>query len=341
MGFEQLIKNTTRPAGGKGTCIDWVLNNSEYVAMSFVSNDLSTDHYPIITVRKKSREAKGKVTKLTRLYNKLDLRILGNLVNNFYWKYFNDNDDPNFKWSFIRDGVSKIIEVMCPLKKIYVRKSQPPWFNNNISKLIRDREVLSRLFRNTGDSDVLRELKIVRNRVTEAVREARGSYITLSLSHNKKNPRIFWRIINSFYVNKESSEYDGHFVNPETGIDVPTENVFLAKEIDGIYPKDWSFGYVNLIPKQGLLSSPTNWRPITQTHIFGKNLVHRSLLRYFLESGVLSDKQYGFLPGRSTHDAIFDLVRHIHSSINNKKLMGLLFLSMFQRHLIAFYINAF
>ena len=32
------------------------------------------------------------------------------------------------------------------------------------------------------------------------------------------------------------------------------------------------------------------------------------------------------MPGRSTHEAIFDLVRHIYSAINNKKLMGLLFL---------------
>ena len=107
--------------------------------------------------------------------------------------------------------------------------------------------------------------------------------------------------------------------------------LFNASLVSGIYPTDWSFGYVNLIPKQGLLSSPTNWRPITQTNIFGKNLeklVHRSLLRYFLESGVISDKQYGFLPGRSTQDAIFDLIRHIHSSINNKKLMGLLFLDI-------------
>ena len=49
-------------------------------------------------------------------------------------------------------------------------------------------------------------------------------------------------------------------------------------------------------------------------------------MRYFLEYGVISERQYGFLPGKSTHEAFFDLVRHIYSSINNKKIMGLLFL---------------
>ena len=43
---------------------------------------------------------------------------------------------------------------------------------------------------------------------------------------------------------------------------------------------------------------------------------------------MITAQQYGFLPGRSTHEAIFDLTRHIYSSINNKKLMGLLFLDI-------------
>ena len=43
---------------------------------------------------------------------------------------------------------------------------------------------------------------------------------------------------------------------------------------------------------------------------------------------MISDRQYGFLPGRSTQEAVFDLVMHIYSSINNKKVMGLLFLDI-------------
>ena len=76
---------------------------------------------------------------------------------------------------------------------------------------------------------------------------------------------------------------------------------------------------------------PSNWRPITQTNLFGKNLekiIHRHFLRYLLNNDIITDRQYGFLPGKSTQEAIFDLVRHIYSSINNKKLMGLLFLDI-------------
>ena len=100
-------------------------------------------------------------------------------------------------------------------------------------------------------------------------------------------------------------------------------SLFDASLMTSAYPTEWKRGHVNLIPKQGLLSNPSNWRPITQTHIFGKNLekiVHRNLFSYLLDHGIISDRQYGFLPGRSTHEAIFYLSRHIYSSINNKKI---------------------
>ena len=106
-------------------------------------------------------------------------------------------------------------------------------------------------------------------------------------------------------------------------------NLFNTSLTTGVYPSEWSMGYVNLIPKQGLLSNLSNWRPITQTNIFGKSLekiVHRHLLAYMMNHQIISDRQYGFLPGKSTHEAIFYLTRHIYSSINNKKIMGLLFL---------------
>ena len=415
-GLAQLIKNVTRPAHGKGTCIDWILTNSEYVALSFVSNHLISDHYPIVCVRKKEREFKAKEPKYIRLYNKLNFETLGNLLLDYDWSFYDLCNDVNEKWNILHTVVRDIIIIMCPLKKVYSRKVQPPWFQNSILKLIRERERLSRLFRNTGDSDVLRDFKIVRNKVTQSIRTARSSYINISLHRNKNNPRKFWRIIKDLQNKSDGVVYHGDFKEPLTGFSVPIDNVsmflndyfanigsrlntmngtvlddldgiyeemrgsnfsflmvdrldilMLEKDIDvtkhscisdirsdvckflfskipdkiaslfntslttGDYPLDWSMGYVNLIPKQGVLSNPSNWRPITQTNIFGKNLekiVHRHLLDYMLRHNILSDQQYGFLPGKSTHEAIFDLSRHIYSSVNNKKIMGLLFLDI-------------
>ena len=45
-------------------------------------------------------------------------------------------------------------------------------------------------------------------------------------------------------------------------------DLFNVSLSTGVYPSDWSLGYVNLIPKSGLLSNPSNWRPFTQTNLF-------------------------------------------------------------------------
>ena len=40
--------------------------------------------------------------------------------------------------------------------------------------------------------------------------------------------------------------------------------------ITGKIPKDWTKGTITVIPKDGDLTIPGNWRPITHTSIFAK-----------------------------------------------------------------------
>ena len=51
-------------------------------------------------------------------------------------------------------------------------------------------------------------------------------------------------------------------------------------------------------------------------------------MKYFLDNSLISECQYGFLPNRSTQEAIFELSKVIYSTINNRKLMGLIFLDV-------------
>ena len=108
-------------------------------------------------------------------------------------------------------------------------------------------------------------------------------------------------------------------------------HLFANSLFFGIFPEAWTSAYVTLIPKEGDRNSPGNWRPISQTVIFAKileKIVHKQLLKYLLENKIISPYQYGFLPGKSTQEAVFKTVTHMYSSINQNKVMGVLFLDV-------------
>ena len=108
-------------------------------------------------------------------------------------------------------------------------------------------------------------------------------------------------------------------------------HLFASSQFLGIFPKAWTCACVTLIPKIGDKTNPGNWRPISQTNIFAKileKIVHGQLLSYFQDNNILSKFQFGFLPEKSTHEAIFNVLRHMYTTINNNKLMGVIFLDI-------------
>ena len=107
--------------------------------------------------------------------------------------------------------------------------------------------------------------------------------------------------------------------------------LFANSLFTGYFPCEWTLSKVKLLPKSGDLSNPNNWRPISMTSIFSKlleKIVHRQVLKYFLDNVMISESQFGFLPGRSTHEAIFKTVQHVYSAINNNKILGMLLLDI-------------
>ena len=45
-------------------------------------------------------------------------------------------------------------------------------------------------------------------------------------------------------------------------------------------------------------------------------------MKYLLNKNIISEYQFGFLPGRLTQLAVFELTKQIYSAINNKKIFG-------------------
>ena len=98
-----------------------------------------------------------------------------------------------------------------------------------------------------------------------------------------------------------------------------------------VFPREWAKGFINILPKGGNLKSPSNWRPITQTLLPAKMLekiVQKRFFKILCDLNVLSPLQYGFIPGRSTQLAIFNILKDLFEARNSKLHTGLLFLDV-------------
>ena len=99
----------------------------------------------------------------------------------------------------------------------------------------------------------------------------------------------------------------------------------------GIFRRKSAIGFINILPKGGDKTDPSNWRPITQTCVPAKLLeknVQDRLLWHFDNNNILCEYQFGFRKGRSTQQAIFELLKNVHLALNDGGMTGLLFLDI-------------
>ena len=98
-----------------------------------------------------------------------------------------------------------------------------------------------------------------------------------------------------------------------------------------VVPRIWKQGLVTPLPKSGDLSKVTNWRPISAINIIGKLLekvVHTEIMCVFRRLDYVSKKQFGFMSGRSTMQAVFNLVQDLYEARNKMHDSAVVFLDL-------------
>ena len=93
--------------------------------------------------------------------------------------------------------------------------------------------------------------------------------------------------------------------------------LFNMSIASGKLPTDLKPSLVVPIPKKGDHSDPSNYCPISLLPVLSKVLErHMSNLLYdhLLEHAPISTKQWGFLPGRSTTDAVLSATHDWHQT---------------------------
>ncbi|XP_063539417.1 uncharacterized protein LOC134748560 [Cydia strobilella] len=99
----------------------------------------------------------------------------------------------------------------------------------------------------------------------------------------------------------------------------------------GYFPRAWKTATVVVLrkPGRGDYTTPKSYRPIGLLPIMGKvfeKMVVNRLKFYLLPQ--MSDRQYGFMPQRSTEDSLYALMKYIRKKLDSKKIVTLISLDI-------------
>ena len=86
-------------------------------------------------------------------------------------------------------------------------------------------------------------------------------------------------------------------------IDIPLEIIYNSSFNSGYVPVGWKVGQITALFKKGDMKSPAYYRPVSLTSILCKvmeKLVRKRIVDHMNVNDLFSDKQFGFISGRST-----------------------------------------
>ena len=141
--------------------------------------------------------------------------------------------------------------------------------------------------------------------------------------------------INSFEkkTSKDINDISVNFLNGHGyEISIPLCHIFNLSVEHGIFPdKMKTSKTVPVFKKSGSPLEMTNYRPISLINVFYKifeKLVSTQLISFLIKSDFFYDKQFGFLPGRSTNQAVMQIINYISAAWNDNKIVGGVFLDV-------------
>lgn len=111
----------------------------------------------------------------------------------------------------------------------------------------------------------------------------------------------------------------------------PVQYIFSLSIEKGIWPDDLKAAEIVPIYKADDKENPSNYRPISLISNNAKlleKILHKRIMRFINKSGIISDRQFGFLKNKSTNDALQYLVNYSYCQLDCTKPTIVTFLDL-------------
>jgi hypothetical protein len=112
-------------------------------------------------------------------------------------------------------------------------------------------------------------------------------------------------------------------------ISTPLSSIFNLSICNGHFPSNLKTSVIIPVHKKGSHSESNNYRPIALLSVFSKileKLLYSRITNYLCHHNLLQPSQHGFIKGKSTMSAAFQLINEIIWGLSNQKeIIGIFF----------------
>ena len=237
-GLTNHIKEVSRYANEKNSCLDHIYSNCNIVNDCGTLDISISDHLPIFLDRKKMQVLQNKVEFTGRSYLNYNTEIFTDELNARPWDKFDAETDPNVLWKIFHDNVYQTLDVLCPSKKFSIKKYKEPWVTNEHLELIRDKDQALEKAKKSKSEDNWVTARRLRNECLSKLRKARCEFVKNELYINANDSKKFWRNINEIWPNKESKSTKITLIDNDSKLEIKQEDT--ADYINNFFYEHWS-----------------------------------------------------------------------------------------------------
>ena len=182
-------------------CNDILLDYGQTEAPGFSEHDLI---YAIFNV-KVPRFQKKKI--LYRDFKRLDLNKLFEYGNTLPWEEIYNVSNMNEKVQLFNDLMLNLFDKCIPLKSVCIKKYTAPWMTDELTRLLKERDKLRKVFSRTKDPNDFELFRISRNKAKQQCRNAKVKYFN-DVFEKCDNGKDMWSVIYSLGLGKNESTND-------------------------------------------------------------------------------------------------------------------------------------
>ena len=135
-------------------------------------------------------------------YKKANIDLIQQAIREFNWERPFHRKNINEKVSILNNTINNVLSNFISLEIITCDDKKPPWFNKNIIKLIKNKNIFYKSHTaNENSTDKTEAIKTLQNKLISTIENAKSEYyskLSMKLSNPETSSKAYWPIFKNF-----------------------------------------------------------------------------------------------------------------------------------------------